>query len=159
MKEPLNDDDVRKLKNFNILRVDNGTYGVICGVGVLFLLLSFSAPYNGWSRRPATPPQNMEEYFIRLFPYLLMALAFILPYFINRLVKSIEFEKGIKRIIPAKVIFKSRVFFKWKVIVFWPFKFIVFRRTYHFMDIKRGDAVEMELTALGRLLHYKKTAS
>jgi hypothetical protein len=158
MKEPLSEHDARKLKNLNIFRVDNGTYGVMCCVGVFVLLLSFSAPYNGLSRRPATPPQNMEEYFIRLFPYLLMTLPFILPYFINRLVKSIEFEKGIKQVIPARVIFKSGIFFNWKAIIFWPFKFIVFRRTYHFMDVKRGDAVVMELTSLGRLLHYKKVS-
>lgn len=131
-------------------------YGTNFAVGIILLVLILFVPYYGWSIRPETPPKDFAEYFRSLLPYLIFVSIFIVPFIINWTIKRIEVKNGTKKIVTGQVLFRSRPLFRRKLIIFKPFKLIVFRRGYDLMDLKTGDKVLMELTSLGRLLNNKK---
>jgi hypothetical protein len=156
MTERLTSEDKSLLKNLNLLRFDKYFYGGLLIAGLVFMTVLFFIPYTGWRVRPKTEPKDLQEYFSRLFPYLIVWLLMIILPLINWLVKRHEEKTGIKRIVKGSVKTKRNLIFKRKLIVFDPFLPIIYRRSYHFMDLKASDKVEIELTSLGRLLKYKR---
>jgi branched-subunit amino acid transport protein AzlD len=156
MKEKLTDEDKSLLRNLNLLRFDKYFYGGLLIAAAVLMTVLFFIPYTGWKVMPKTEPKDLQEYLSRLLPYLIIWLLMILLPLINWIVKRLEEGEGIKTIKRGTVKAKRNLILKRKLIVFDPFLPIVYRRSYHFMDLKPSDKVEMELTAFGRLLKYKK---
>lgn len=156
MTERLTNEDKSLLKNLNLLRFDKYFYGGLLIAGLVFMTVLFVIPYSGWKVRPKTEPKDLEEYLSRLLPYLIIWLFMVIPPLTNWVVKRHEEKEGTKTIVKGNVRIKRNLIFKRKLIVFDPFLPIIYRRSYHFLDIKPTDKVEMQLTSLGRLLKYKK---
>ncbi|UXE67275.1 MAG: hypothetical protein KA713_01325 [Chryseotalea sp. WA131a] len=157
MTEKLTEDDIRLVENLNLLRLDNIAYNATFAVGLFysFFVIPF-IPYTGWKKRPETPPKDMDEYFTRLIPFMIIGLLAVVPPIINWIIKKIELRDGPKNIVEGKVLLKTKLVFKRKLIIFIPFNIIIYRRTYHFMELSTGDRVKMQLTSLGRLFKYKR---
>lgn len=157
MTEQLTEDEIKLVKNLNLLRFDNITYNATFAVGLFysFLVIPF-IPYTGWKKRPVTPPKDLDEYIARLIPYLIIGLVITIPPVINWVIKKIELRDGTKKVVDGKVVLKSNLLLKRKLIIFKPFNLIIYRRSYHFMELKTGDRVKMELTSLGRLFKYER---
>ena len=153
----LTEEDIRLINKLNFLRFDRSSYIALIIGGILFLIATLFVPYNGWRIKPATPPKDFYDYFTRLIPYLIFEFFFFffLP-LIDWIIKKIELNAGKKRVVFGYVTLKTKLLFKRKIIVYSPFLLIIYRRSYHFMDIEKGDKVKMELTYLGRLLKYEK---
>ena len=156
MIERLTDEDKSILKDLNFLRFDKYTYAGLFIAGVIWLIISPILPFSGWKIKPETPPKDFEEYISRLIPYLLIVLPIFVLQFINWGIKKYELIKGTKKIEIGRVVLKKNLIFKRKLILFSPFLPIIYRRPYHFMDLKPNEKVKMEISASARLINYFK---
>ena len=150
----MTDEEIEKLEDLNLFRFDNYFYRPVFFVGLIFLLLSFFIPYTGWRMKPETPPKDMDEYVSRVTPYLVLALVFVIPPIINWTVKKIELTEGTKKVVSSEVVYRANLLFRRKLLIFRPFKVVIYKRGFNFSQIKTGDKVILNLTYFGRILNF-----
>lgn len=112
-------------------------------------------PYLGWRHKPINPPENLNEFVEQVGKINMLMLPLYVFSILNFLIKTIEQKKEVKIIKLGKVSLKSRLLFKWKLIIFQPFMVVLYKRPLQYQDLVEGDNVRMELTFFGRLLNYE----
>ena len=151
MIENLTDADRSKLKKLNLFRLDNDWFNVLYGSCLLIFIYSFFLPYYGWRHKPTHLPANKIEYISKVIDTFLFFSPVYLLAIANFFVKTLERRKDCKFITNGKVSFKSKLIFKMKLILFHPFKLLIYKRPLQFADVEKGTEVTMELTYFRRL--------
>jgi len=156
MQNELTDSDIFKIKRKNLFGFTRDRYRDLNGATVLIYFYSFFFPYYGWRKKPTHPPQNIHEYFQQVLKMQLILLPLLILVVSNIMVKKIEISSSIKNRYKAKILLKRRILGVLYIVVFKPFRVIVFFNSHKFNDVSENDTILVETTFLRRLLCYQK---
>jgi len=163
MNDLLTSEDKELIEGTNFLRRSNEFHGAMKLVAIVLVLGFFASPYMGPKNKPKdwTPPTTFNEYLSNLKePYSLVPLIVASPLLCglvipNWIIKIFELNRGTKTRKRFRVIFRANSR-QIKIILFWPFYFIIYKRHGGLVNLKKGETVDIERTALGRMLRFSK---
>jgi hypothetical protein len=153
--EQLNNKDREVISETPFLRVDKIFYAGLFGGLVLGLIIILTAPILGPRIKPLgwESPKTLDDYFSRLWPYLMMFVLLIMIPLADLLIRWRELKSGTKKITKLKVITKWTTK-RWTIIFFDPFHISIFRYFFRLRSVQTGDILTAELTSMNRIIDF-----
>ena len=155
--EQLTDSDRRTIKETHFLRIDGLFYRTMYVVTALIGILVLMAPTLGPRNKPHDwkPPETLEEYFLRLIPYLIILALFALVPLLDMIIRRIELSSGTKKTVMLKLTSKWTSKW-WTLLLFTPFHVSLFRRYGQLRGLQPGDSVAAVMTSMNRIIDFNK---